>query len=252
MAFTLTTFTALLDAYCTRASIGINATTGAYEPTVAQKATAARLLTDACDELWRFGSLDIILPSLMEVASVTPTSGVIARASVQDTSKWSVWTQDPRASWTAQDGLWRGYRLEAVPDTDGLRVSDATADSSLVVFFQREAPLFDWRDWATATAYVVGDVRINDGQCYKCLEAHTSGTFAADLAASKWRLQQVPIEMGQAVNAKVAELRAGNVTQRPGKEAVAIATARGMIEDLYLTIANKCPPWLKLNGGLVS
>lgn len=250
MAFTLTTFTALLDAFCVRASVAMNDTTGVYAPTVQQKATAARLLTEACEELWRFGNQEIILASLMEVVSVTPTSGVIARASVQDTSKWSVWTQDPRASWTAQDGLWTGYRLEATPDTDGLRVADITADTSLVVFYQREAPRFDWRDWATTTAYAVGDVRINAGQCYKCLEAHTSGTFATDLAADKWRLQQVPAEMSQVVIAKMTELRAGNVTQRPGKEAIAIVTARAMLEELYLTVANKCPPWQRVNGGL--
>lgn len=40
--------------------------------------------------------------------------------------------------------------------------------------------------WATATAYVVGDLRSNGGTKYYCTEAHTSGTFATDLAAGKW------------------------------------------------------------------
>lgn len=40
--------------------------------------------------------------------------------------------------------------------------------------------------WVTATAYVAGDVRENGGTNYICLEAHTSGTFATDLAAGKW------------------------------------------------------------------
>lgn len=48
-------------------------------------------------------------------------------------------------------------------------------------------------DWTTATAYAVGDlVRYNasvatDGT-YVCAVAHTSGTFATDLAAGKWTL----------------------------------------------------------------
>jgi hypothetical protein len=42
--------------------------------------------------------------------------------------------------------------------------------------------------WLTATAYVEGDVRTNGGFAYFCIVAHTSGTFATDLAASKWRL----------------------------------------------------------------
>lgn len=250
MAYTLVTYAALLDDYCQHASVGMNATTGAYEPTVKQQSTFARLLTDACDFIWRFGSRQFILPSLMEVATVTPTDGVIARASVQDTSKWSVWTQDPRSSWSANDGLWRTYRLLAVPDTDGLRVEDATEDSELTVFFQRETPLFDHRAWDTGQSYVVDDVRVHDGQCYKCLTTHTSGTFSTDLAASKWRLQQIPAEMAQVIKAKLIELRAGNVSMRSTAQGRAIVFAENLLDELYLSVANSAPPWLAQNGGL--
>lgn len=40
--------------------------------------------------------------------------------------------------------------------------------------------------WVTATAYTVGTLRSNGGTNYLCLIAHTSGTFATDLAAGKW------------------------------------------------------------------
>jgi len=40
--------------------------------------------------------------------------------------------------------------------------------------------------WATSTAYIVNDVVINSSTTYICLVAHTSGTFATDLAANKW------------------------------------------------------------------
>lgn len=40
--------------------------------------------------------------------------------------------------------------------------------------------------WLTATAYVVGDEATNGGVGYRCRTAHTSGTFATDLAAFKW------------------------------------------------------------------
>lgn len=43
--------------------------------------------------------------------------------------------------------------------------------------------------WVTSTAYVVGDFVLQSGTNYYCLEAHTSGTFATDLAANKWRAQ---------------------------------------------------------------
>lgn len=40
--------------------------------------------------------------------------------------------------------------------------------------------------WATATAYAVDDTVTTDNRLYICLTAHTSGTFATDLAADKW------------------------------------------------------------------
>lgn len=46
-------------------------------------------------------------------------------------------------------------------------------------------------NWVTAHAYIAGppaDVVQNNGSSYACLIAHTSGTFATDLAAGKWQL----------------------------------------------------------------
>ena len=40
--------------------------------------------------------------------------------------------------------------------------------------------------WVTSKAYVVGDVRTQSSLFYKCLIAHTSATFATDLAAGDW------------------------------------------------------------------
>lgn len=40
--------------------------------------------------------------------------------------------------------------------------------------------------WITATAYAIGDTVSNGGYNFACVTAHTSGTFATDLAASKW------------------------------------------------------------------
>lgn len=42
--------------------------------------------------------------------------------------------------------------------------------------------------WLTATAYQVDDVVSQGGSSYICIVAHTSGTFATDLAAAKWQL----------------------------------------------------------------
>lgn len=42
--------------------------------------------------------------------------------------------------------------------------------------------------WLTATAYVLGDLVYQAGSQYECIAAHTSGTFATDLSAAKWRI----------------------------------------------------------------
>ena len=48
---------------------------------------------------------------------------------------------------------------------------------------------YPWRgDWVTATAYSLNDCVEYQGSGYVCISAHTSGTFATDLAASKWDL----------------------------------------------------------------
>ena len=43
-------------------------------------------------------------------------------------------------------------------------------------------------NWVTSTAYVVGQTVFKGGKTYVCLVAHTSGTFATDLAAGDWQL----------------------------------------------------------------
>jgi hypothetical protein len=45
--------------------------------------------------------------------------------------------------------------------------------------------------WLTSTVYSVGDFRKESNKIYYCLTGHTSGTFATDLAAGKWILQDV-------------------------------------------------------------
>ena len=42
--------------------------------------------------------------------------------------------------------------------------------------------------WATSTAYTVDDYVTESAVSYRCIEDHTSGTFATDLAADKWEV----------------------------------------------------------------
>ena len=76
--------------------------------------------------------------------------------------------------------------IEAVFDTDAAYVLEF---GNLYVRFWKSGALVTATvtgAWLTATAYTPGLVVSNSGTNYVCLVAHTSGTFATDLAASKW------------------------------------------------------------------
>lgn len=65
---------------------------------------------------------------------------------------------------------------------------------SLPAFIQRMINQYLTLDikeaWQTTTAYEVQDLVTESGIVYICLEDHTSGTFATDLAANKWTIYQ--------------------------------------------------------------
>lgn len=58
--------------------------------------------------------------------------------------------------------------------------------SALVVTMLATAGLNYRGAWLTGTAYALEDYVLQGGSLYFCASAHTSGTFATDLAATKW------------------------------------------------------------------
>jgi len=54
-------------------------------------------------------------------------------------------------------------------------------------FYKDDAQIVSsYSAWVTATAYKPGDLVTNSGNYYRCLVAHTSGTFATDLSNGIW------------------------------------------------------------------
>lgn len=125
-----------------------------------------------------------------------PLTGYLERASLNADLN--------RAMMAVQDYVTRINRSLRLP------LNDASAPAELPLAADRAGKtlLFDasgqpslqalsgvWRgSWATATAYYAGDI-VMDGPAgagtlnvYACLSAHTSGTWATDLAAGKWIL----------------------------------------------------------------
>jgi hypothetical protein len=94
-------------------------------------------------------------------------------------------------------------------------------------------------DWATATDYIVANTVWFDNNIYRCIEAHTSGVFATDLAAGKWELVldlDTPLEAAEAsataaaASATTATTQAGIATMQAGLAATS-ATAAGTSAD---------------------
>jgi len=80
--------------------------------------------------------------------------------------------------------------LALIQRDDGELVSGsvgiAQAAPDLIAYFSASS-LWNIRGaWATPVVYAVNDVVTNSGSTYICATAHTSGTFATDLAAGKW------------------------------------------------------------------
>lgn len=75
-------------------------------------------------------------------------------------------------------------------DTDGFVVTgnrfDRCRNFGVKTQLENYAGRLEKPAWVTATAYAVGDEVRESDVLYECLEAHTSGTFATDLAAVKW------------------------------------------------------------------
>lgn len=117
-------------------------------------------------------------------AELTPSSGSISWDVLGDARNIEVWTKDPRETRLASS-------VTFFTDRTGISVN---ADLTTVwVSWMPRIYKFDTTEWATGQSFVVGNVRTlaTSGECYRCLVPHTSGTFATDLAASKWVLMPV-------------------------------------------------------------
>lgn len=77
-------------------------------------------------------------------------------------------------------------------NTDYIPIVDesGTPTTKKITFENLTAPIaYPWLGaWLTGTAYNENDCVSQNGNGYLCLVAHTSGTFATDLAAGKWSM----------------------------------------------------------------
>lgn len=123
-------------------------------------------------------------PELRKATSETVTSQVISLDTMSSslygvTKVLSISKNHP---WKSSLPEFRDFQIS----DDGITVDDTVTDATLWVAHIEAPPIYNQIEWVTATAYSVADVRLYGTDCYRCATAHTSGTFATDLAAVKW------------------------------------------------------------------
>ena len=127
------------------------------------------------------------------------TKGTLARGDVVKSDFDALVT-----AWdTGQTNIKRALKLpdEGSPQTDWEITENATNRASKAIGFDSSGDLElqtgvgSWEGtWATTTAYELRDVVVDGAagastdNLYVCIVAHTSGTWATDLSASKWEL----------------------------------------------------------------
>lgn len=101
------------------------------------------------------------------------------------------------------------------------------------------APFVEDGAWTTGTAYAVNDVVTQNAARYVCRSAHTSGTFATDLAASRWVLlsdapDSVNVKRVYALAGDTKQLR--DVSTTSGSAVITSASANFTAADVGKTI----------------
>jgi hypothetical protein len=90
----------------------------------------------------------------------------------------------PADAFQSADGAWWAQPFPNARELDFMSMFGAVADG--VDSLDPGAPTLVRGAWVTATSYAVNDLVWSGGLGYRCLVAHTSGTFATDLAAARW------------------------------------------------------------------
>ena len=99
--------------------------------------------------------------------------------------------------------------------------------------------------WVTATYYQIGNAVLNGGVMYNCLVAHTSGTFATDLAAGKWVQVNIFNSLHVGSTWQIADLQGSNYLEVDGSAAAGFTNSTsGTIKALG--------PWEVFTSGVWS
>jgi hypothetical protein len=129
---------------------------------------------------WKYDT-DVSWTNLIAVSELVGATGATGAAGA-DGTEIELQVTETYIQWRYVGGSWTNLvALSTITGPAGADGVDGADGADGVSFIWKGA-------WGTTTEYDLNDVVFQDGSSYICTEAHTSGTFATDLAAGKWEI----------------------------------------------------------------
>lgn len=124
-------------------------------------------------------------------AAAASAAAASASASAASTSASTASTQASNASTSATNAATAETNAETAETNaeTAQAAAEAAQAAAEAAATAADVSKIEWQGaWLTATSYALNDAVSQGGSSYICIVAHTSGTFATDLAALKWEV----------------------------------------------------------------
>jgi len=196
-------YNTLLTAFAGTARVG----RAALKDTEKEQMTAD--LNTAALWLWEQETHTMALPDMLTGKTVTPASGLITAATIEEASFWSVWKSDPRLK---QYGPERAaLLLDATGQANGdIKITDTTASTTVYVIYKTVPPQWTVDPASSSQTYDIGALVECSGKVYRSLIAEASAGDVTDPAV--WTEVTLPQSLQRIIlkKANTERLRLGN------------------------------------------
>jgi hypothetical protein len=207
-------------------------------------------MNQAISDVWAGPNMLCIWPWTVSVnTAVTLTSDAFTWASVNTSDFMTVWSEDPRTRFTADQGV-EYYRLPWA--CDGTSVLVNTTVTSVVVFYRSTVPEFTTTAVDTGATYnTIGTLvyETGTGKVYKSIATTALGNALTNTA--KWTEQVVPAAFLNWVVKEVEFQRI--ITNASPEQEKTLAKARQSVDDELTRLLEQASavwsrsPWLRDN-----
>lgn len=159
--------------------------------------------------LWEQETHTMALPDMLTGKTVTPSSGLITAATIEEASFWSVWKSDPRLKEYGPERA--ALLLEATGQANGdIKITDTTAPATVYVIYKTIPPQWTVDPASSSKTYDIGDLVECSGKVYRALIAEAAAGDVTD--ATVWTEVTLPQSLQRILikKANADRIRLGN------------------------------------------